>query len=244
VIADPGGLADTLGACIETAGEQQRMLQRAAGIAMTWANLPATQLRAIVPKLVRRITVARGRVDIEISRRGLCRLLSGEPGGTELAGTEDDHPLLLSFSMRLCRIGQGKRLVIDAAARPGIPGKPDSNLTKLLVRAHCLKEKLRGKPGARIADLAMTEKLSPSYVAMLLRLTFLAPDITRAIPRGPAAQRLHRTAPRHPRRPAARVARPAGSARLRLIRRQKRMRSQTEGPHFCLLLHYSNGQER
>src|SRR3954452_4732926 len=36
LIADPGGLADTLGACIETAGEQQRMLQRAAGIAMTW----------------------------------------------------------------------------------------------------------------------------------------------------------------------------------------------------------------
>src|SRR3954454_3942089 len=121
--------------------------------------------------------------------------LSGEPGGTELAGTEDDHPLLLSFSMRLCRIGQGKRLVIDAAARPGIPGKPDSNLTKLLVRAHRLKEKLRGKPGARIADLAMTEKLSPSYVAMLLRLTFLAPDITRAIldgrqPSGFTAQQL------------------------------------------------------
>ena len=195
LIADPGGLADTLGACIETAGEQQRMLQRAAGIAMTWADLPATQLRAIVPKLVQRITVARERVDIEISRRGLCRFLSGEPGGTELAGTEDDHPLLLSFSMRLCRIGQGKRLVIDAAARPGIPGKPDSNLTKLLVRAHRLKEKLRGNPGARVADLAMTEKLSPSYAAMLLRLTFLAPDITRAIlegrqPSGFTAQRL------------------------------------------------------
>jgi DNA invertase Pin-like site-specific DNA recombinase len=195
LIADPGGLADTLGACIETAGEQQRMLQRAAGIAMTWADLPATQLRAIVPKLVQRITVARKRVDIEISGRGLCRLLSGVPGGTELAGTEDDHPLLLSFSMRLCRIGQGKRLVIDAAAMPGIPGKPDSNLTKLLVRAHWLKEKLHGKPGARIADLAMTKKLSPSYVAMLLRLTFLAPDITRAVlegrqPSGFTAQQL------------------------------------------------------
>ena len=47
-----------------------------------------------------------------------------------------------------------------------------------------MKEKLRSKPGGRIADLATTEKLSPSYVAMLLRLTFLAPDITRAILEG------------------------------------------------------------
>jgi hypothetical protein len=106
-----------------------------------------------------------------------------------------DHPLLLSFPTRLCRIGQGKRLVIDAAARPGISAKPDLKLIKLLVRAHHLKEKLRASPGTRIADVAMQEKLSPSYVALLLRLTFLAPDITRAIlegrhPGGFTAQKL------------------------------------------------------
>jgi len=183
LIADPGRLAETLSPCIDTAGEQHRMLQSAAEIA-TWADRTASQLRSIVATLVRRITVASERVEIEISGRGLCRFLSGEPGAAELAGLQDDHPLLLSFPMRLCRIGQGKRLVIDAAARPGIPGKPDPKLTKLVVRAHRLKEKLRRQPGTRIADLAQTEKLSPSYVAMLLRLTFLAPDITRAILEG------------------------------------------------------------
>jgi hypothetical protein len=74
-------------------------------------------------------------------------------------------------------------------------GRPDPKLIKLLVRAHRLKEKLRASPGARMADLAMREKLSPSYVALLLRLTFLAPDITRAIlegrqPAGFTAQKL------------------------------------------------------
>ena len=108
---------------------------------------------------------------------------------------QDDQTLLLSFPARLCRIGQGKRLVIDAAVRPGMSGQPDPKLIKLLVRAHHLKEKLRGSPEARIADLAMLEKLSPSYVALLLRLTFLAPDITRAIlegrqPGGFTAQKL------------------------------------------------------
>ena len=92
------------------------------------------------------------------------------------------------FRQSLCRIGQGKRLVIDAALRPGISGKPDPKLIKLLVRAHHLKQKLRVSPGTRIADVAMQEKLSPSYVA-------LAPDITRAIlegrqPGGFTAQKL------------------------------------------------------
>src|ERR1700692_1554379 len=79
--------------------------------------------------------------------------------------------------------------------RPGMSGRPDPKLIKLLVRAHRLKEKLRSSPGIRVADLAMREKLSPSYVALLLRLTFLAPDITRAIlegrqPGGFTAQKL------------------------------------------------------
>jgi len=65
-----------------------------------------------------------------------------------------------------------------------MPGRPDPKLIKLLLRAHHLKEKLRANPGAPIADLATREKLSPSYVALLLRLTFLAPDITRAILEG------------------------------------------------------------
>jgi len=201
LIANPGRLAEALGPYVETAGEQQQILMRAGEAAAAWSELPAAQLRPTIAMLSRRITVCNERVDIEISARGLYAFLRGEPAETA-AAAESDHPLMLSSPTRLCRIGQGKRLVIDAALRPGISGRPDPKLIKLLVRAHRLKEKLRGSPGARIADLAMQEKLSPSYVALLLRLTFLAPDITRAIlegrqPGGFTAQQLvtHRALP-------------------------------------------------
>jgi site-specific DNA recombinase len=184
LIAEDGRVAEAVGPYTETANQQQRMLKRAAEVAPGWRELPAVALRPVIGTLCRRVTVCRERIDIEISAGGLCALLRGEPAAATPDPMQPDHLLLLSFATRLCRIGQGKRLVIDAAARPGIPGKPDSNLTKLLVRAHCLKEKLRSSPGTRIADLAVAEKLSPSYVAMLLRLTFLAPDITRAILEG------------------------------------------------------------
>jgi hypothetical protein len=194
MIANPGQLAEALGPYVETAGDQQRILARAGEVAASWSELPAGQLRPAIAMLSRRIAVRSERVDIEISGRGLYAFLRGEPAETR-AAAGSDQLLLLSFPTRLFRIGQGKRLVIDAAVRPGMSGKPDSKLIKLLVRAHRLKEKLRGSPGARIADLAMREKLSPSYVALLLRLTFIAPDITRAIlegrqPGGFTAQKL------------------------------------------------------
>ena len=195
LLSSPGRLSEGLAAYVGTAGEHQQLLIQARKIAAGWPDLAAGQLRFTVAMLCRRITVNRERVDIEVSRRGLYEFLGGEPASPEAAGTDPSQPLLFSFPTRLCRIGQGKRLVIDAALAPGMPGKPDPKLIKLLVRAYHLKEKLRTKPGTRIADLASREKLSPSYVALLLRLTFLAPDITRAIlegrqPSGFTAQKL------------------------------------------------------
>jgi len=194
LIANPGRLAEALGPYVETASEQQQTLRRADEVAAAWPELPAAQLRPAIVTLCKRINLHSDRVEIEFSGRGLYAFLRGEPAQSA-AAAGSDHPLLLSFPTKLFRIGQGKRLVIDAAAKPGIAGKPDPKLIKLLVRAHYLKEKLRGSHGARIADVAMREKLSPSYVALLLRLTFLAPDITRAIlegrqPAGFTAQKL------------------------------------------------------
>ena len=179
LLCNPGRLAEALlGAFVGTAGGQKQLLTRAREFAASWSGLPAPQLRSVVTMLCRRVTAHTENVEIEISRRGLCAFL-----GAALAPTnvEPDHPLLLFLPVRLCRIGQGKRLVIDAALKPGMPGVPDPKLVKLIARAHYLKQALRASPGTRIADLASREKLSPSYVALLLRLTFLAPDITRAI---------------------------------------------------------------
>jgi len=184
LIADSARFAEVLDSYIETAGEQQQILKRAGEVTAAWPELPAAQLRPAIATMCRRIIACSERIDIEISGKGLYAFLGGESPPLGTADTASDQPLLLSFPTRLCRIGQGKRLVIDAALKPGMPGKPDPKLIKLLVRAHRLKTKLRASPGTRIADLATQEKLSPSYVALLLRLTFLAPDITRAILEG------------------------------------------------------------
>jgi hypothetical protein len=54
-------------------------------------------------------------------------------------------------------------------------------LIKLLIRARRFNASLAGSDGVPFAALAKQEGVSPSYFTRLVRLSYLAPDITRAI---------------------------------------------------------------
>jgi len=59
--------------------------------------------------------------------------------------------------------------------------KPDARLIKLLIRARRLNAALMSGGGVPFAALAKQEGVSPSYFTRLVRLSYLAPDITQAI---------------------------------------------------------------
>ena len=69
------------------------------------------------------------------------------------------------------------RLPPGAAAQPQV----DSALVKALARAFRWERMLRSGEVTTIAELAEREKIAPSYMTRLLRLTLLAPDIVEAI---------------------------------------------------------------
>src|SRR5712664_3310506 len=73
---------------------------------------------------------------------------------------------------------------IDEMASPGRASKPDPKLIKLIARAHLLKNRLAESSSVYLADVAQREKLTSSYFTRVLRLSYLAPDITRAILEG------------------------------------------------------------
>jgi hypothetical protein len=62
--------------------------------------------------------------------------------------------------------------------------KPDQSLVKAIVRAHRFNEQLTQGGTGRFADLAKSENLHRSYYSQVLRLAYLAPDITTAILEG------------------------------------------------------------
>jgi len=64
---------------------------------------------------------------------------------------------------------------------PFATAKPDARLIKLLIRARQLNTALVASDGVPFAALAKREGVSPSYFTRLVRLSYLAPDITQAI---------------------------------------------------------------
>jgi hypothetical protein len=60
-------------------------------------------------------------------------------------------------------------------------GKPDARLIKLLIRARRFNTVHACSDGMRFSALASREGVSPSYFTRLVRLSYLAPDITQAI---------------------------------------------------------------
>jgi hypothetical protein len=69
---------------------------------------------------------------------------------------------------------------IDEAAAPGRAAKPDPKLIKLIARASLFQNKLAESSSGHLADVARGKRMTSSYFIRVLRLSYLAPDITRA----------------------------------------------------------------
>lgn len=80
----------------------------------------------------------------------------------------------------------GRKLAIAADGTTLAPPRFrfDSTLVKALARAHRWNRLLETGRYGSAAELAAAEKINPSYVSRVLRLTLLAPDIVEAIIEG------------------------------------------------------------
>jgi site-specific DNA recombinase len=70
-------------------------------------------------------------------------------------------------------------MVIDSTD-PVAAAKPDARLIKLLLRARRFNATLAEGEGVPFAALAQREGVSRSYFTRLVRLSYLAPDLTQA----------------------------------------------------------------
>ena len=92
----------------------------------------------------------------------------------------EEETELLSVAVRLRRAGREIRMVIDGTD-PFATAKPNARLVKLLLRARRFNAALTQGEGIGFAALAQREGVSRSYFTRLVRLSYLAPDITQAI---------------------------------------------------------------
>ncbi len=107
----------------------------------------------------------------------------GKPSGGSMSAPAQTLTVRVPFTIR--KRG-GRKLAIAADGTTLAPPRPriDSTLVKALARAHRWNRLLESGRYGSAAELAAAEKINPSYVSRVLRLTLLAPDLVEAIVEG------------------------------------------------------------
>ena len=176
-LLDPGSIYKSTSARLPDASIQQRVVARTAEIGKRWPELPVARKRVVLTALIERIEVSVDQIDIRFRPSRLSALL--DASATPLQGATEDETEILSVPVRLRRAGREIRMVIDGT--DPFAAKPDARLIKLLLRARRFNATPADSEGIPFAVLAQQEGVSRSYFTRLVRLSYLAPDITQTI---------------------------------------------------------------
>jgi len=177
-LLDRGGIYKATSARFPDPSTQWRLAARAEEIGKRWPEFPVTRTRAVLAALIERIEASVNQIEIRLRPCQLNALL--DVAAAPIQGVIDDETEIVSVPIRLRRAGREIRMVTDGND-PVATSKPDARLIKLLLKARRFNATLVGSDAAPFAALAEREGVSPSYFTRLVRLSYLAPDITHAI---------------------------------------------------------------
>ncbi len=150
----------------------------------------ATALRSDAPggkapafrDLLNRVTIGDNDIGVVVSISGLRRALRLDLNDRNQTGSIDDTG---SFSIEvpamLKRAGGANKLIIGDDDYAIGAAAPNPSLVKALIRAHDWFGRLAAGQAGGTKEIAEDEGLPRSYVTGVMRLAFLAPDITEAI---------------------------------------------------------------
>ncbi|WP_347269984.1 recombinase family protein [Rhizorhabdus histidinilytica] len=132
---------------------------------------PHSEQRRLVADSIERIVIHPDRIDISFIE-------------------QDGGPKHVSVAASLIRRGVETKLELPPEDRA--VGERDPALIKLVAKAHIAREALMSAGDRSIADLAAEQGLSKDYFGVLLRISYLAPDIVAAILDGRQPVQLNR----------------------------------------------------
>lgn len=164
--------------------EQEGLIREAQLVAANWPRLSQARKRAILIALIQRIDLHPDCVQIAIYPSRLAKILRGAAApDLQPDAAEEPAPVLLSAPIRLQRVGVGLKMLVDGPDR-SVTSQPARRLIKLIIRAQALRRRLEQANGRDLREIARAEKMDRSYFTRILRLAYLAPDITAAILEG------------------------------------------------------------
>jgi site-specific DNA recombinase len=167
------------------------LIERSRQIADELGTQAPDKIKATLMTLLCRVEIKSDRIEINISRHRLAALLdeqSGDPKMKDLKLDRDsDDVITLVAPARLKRVGREMRMLVENADDQTAA---DPSLLRIIARAHDIQKRLTQNTELTVHGIAREERVSAAYIYTLLRLPWLAPDITTAIVNGRQPQQL------------------------------------------------------
>ena len=139
-----------------------------------------------------RVEINPDRIEIKISRHRLASFLAGQSIDPTMQDQkldrDSDDVVTLVVPARLKRVGREMRMLVENSDDQTAA---DPSLLRIIARAHDIQERLIQNTKLTVHDIAREERVSAAYIYNLLRLPWLAPDITAAIVNGRQPQQLN-----------------------------------------------------
>jgi site-specific DNA recombinase len=183
--ADPAAMLDIAEAEAQPGSGQRQLIERGRQVAEELRMKTPDKVKATLMVLRCRVTIHSDRIEIALSRGRTAELLAGQ--SIDLAaphqGSDPASHDVMSLRMpaRLKRVGREMRMLVEGADDQTAP---DPSLLRVIARAHAIQGHLSQNADLSVHDIAREEGVTAAYIYTLLRLPWLAPDITSAIVSG------------------------------------------------------------
>jgi hypothetical protein len=162
--------------CFELdASSLRSALLKATQLAQGWPTLPPIRIRELVRSVVGTVEIHDGSVVVSLKRKEIASALLGNT--FNLAAIREPDTLELCIEAKLRRAGKGIRLVVGG----GIAEKPDRRMAALICDAHATRDALMTGRDETIDAMAQRLGVKRDYLSAHMRVTYLAPDIVRAL---------------------------------------------------------------
>ena len=184
-LADPKAILDGVDEESQGGTRQGQLIDRGRQIADELEARPPDKVKATLMALLCRVDVHADRIDISLSRERLADLLAGQSIDLTMPNQKldraSDDAMILTAPARLKRVGREMRILVDGSDDQRTA---DPSLLRIIARAHDVQGRLSQNTKLTVHDIAREEGVTAAYLFNLLRLPWLAPDITTAIING------------------------------------------------------------
>ena len=171
-----------------SATAQKDVIARGNKMATDWDGLPFDQQIGLIKRLIGKVVVSRTQIIMMISSAHLAEELLGADVTTKATKAKsralENHVICLPVHLKRC--GIETKLVIPSEDQTSIlPHYITIHaIRQALIKALTWNQALIDGSATSMTDLAKRNNVTQRYIAHLIKLAFLAPDIIEAILRG------------------------------------------------------------